>query len=117
MKRAFLLLALVTASLAGCRGWTSEQPPIHINPNMDTQEKGKAYRKHAFFADGRSMRMPVEGTVARGFLRDDDGTSRGIGADGQPLQDFPAGFTADVAAAQRGKDRWGVYCAPCHGAQ
>ena len=24
---------------AGCRGWVSSKPPVHLNPNMDTQEK------------------------------------------------------------------------------
>lgn len=120
MKRTRILLslaclALATAALTGCRGWTSEKPPVHLNPNMDTQEKGKAFRKSKFFADGLSMRLPVEGTVARGYLREDDALSRGLGADGQPTQDFPAAFTANAAAAERGKDGWMVYCAPCHG--
>ena len=109
------LLTLATTALVGCRGWTSDKPPVHLNPNMDTQEKGKAFRKSSFFADGLSMRLPVEGTVARGYLREDDAFSRGLGADGQPAGDFPATFTANVAAAERGKDRFMIYCAPCHG--
>lgn len=120
MKRTRILLsvaalALAASALAGCRGWTSDQPPVHLNPNMDTQEKAKAFRKSSFFADGLAMRLPVEGTVARGFLREDDGFSRGLGADGQPAADFPASFTANAASAERGKDRWMIYCAPCHG--
>lgn len=120
MKRIATLLslgvvALGAASFAGCRGWTSDKPPVHLNPNMDTQDRPKAFTKNAFFADGLSMRLPVEGTVARGFLGDDDAMARGLGADGQPAQDFPASFTASAAAAERGKDRWMVYCAPCHG--
>lgn len=118
MKRTSILLALATLTLValmGCRGWTSDQPPVHLNPNMDTQENGKAFRKSAFFADGVAMRLPIEGTVARGYLRDDDALSRGLGADGQPAQDFPAAFTANAAAGERGKDRWMIYCAPCHG--
>jgi hypothetical protein len=31
--------------LAGCRGWETEERPIHLIKNMDTQEKGKAYRR------------------------------------------------------------------------
>ncbi len=109
------MLALAASVFAGCRGWTSDKPPVHLNPNMDTQEKGKAFRSSAFFADGLSMRLPVEGTVAQGYLREDDALSRGLGADGQPAQDFPAAFTANAASAERGKDRWMIYCAPCHG--
>ena len=63
MKHLFLVGAL---GLVGCRGGESEKPPVHLIKNMDTQEKGKAYRKDStgLFADGRMMRAPVEGTVA-----------------------------------------------------
>ena len=109
------VLTLGASVLTGCRGWTSDKPPVHLNPNMDTQDKGRAFKRSDFFADGLTMRAPVEGTVARGFLREDDALSRGLGADGQPAQDFPATFAATAAAAERGKDRWMIYCAPCHG--
>ena len=65
---ALQLCALTTLgalTLTGCRGWTSPQPPVHLNPNMDTQEKLKPYRAAEFFQDGRAMRMPIDGTVGR----------------------------------------------------
>ena len=60
-------------ALTGCRGWETENRPVHLIKNMDTQEKGKAYRRDTtgLFADGRMMRAPVEGTVAQGQLADD----------------------------------------------
>lgn len=109
------LVAVAALALNGCRGWTTDKPPVHLNPNMDTQEKAKAFRKNGFFADGLAMRLPVEGTVAQGFLREDDVLSRGLGSDGQPASDFPAALTINAATATRGKDRWMIYCAPCHG--
>ncbi|MYH07858.1 MAG: cytochrome c, partial [Rhodothermaceae bacterium] len=68
MKRVFFLLG-VTVVLSGCRGTLKEDPPIHINPNMDEMERFEAQEANPFFADGRAMRPPVLGTVARGMLR------------------------------------------------
>ncbi|MEN9798577.1 MAG: Cytochrome oxidase, cbb3-type, subunit, partial [Pseudomonadota bacterium] len=120
--RHFLVGALVASSLlSGCRGGESEQPPIHLIHNMDTQEKGKAYRRDTsgLFADGRVMRLPVEGTVARGQLNEDDVKFRGLNDKGEPTHEFPADLKAAEGGldklAERGAQRYAVYCAPCHG--
>src|SRR5689334_1806906 len=39
--------------------------------DMQDQPKMKAYRGSSFFGDGLSARLPVEGTVPRGYLRTD----------------------------------------------
>jgi mono/diheme cytochrome c family protein len=117
MKKTIILsLAVVAAAsaLTGCRGWESDKPPVHLNWNMDTQEKGKAYRAYDFFSDKRMMRQPVEGTVARGYLHDDDHLYRGLGSDGKPVEEFPQGMNPENLVA-RGANRYGIYCAPCHG--
>lgn len=121
-----LALAIATAGLVGCRGWNSEEPPVHLMWNMDTQEKGKAYRSMealhnpkdfgvSSFSDGRMMRMPVEGTVARGHLRDDDLSILGVDDKGEPTVKFPATYASTDASRARGKIRFAIYCAPCHG--
>lgn len=112
-----LILILVILALSACRGWTSDKPPVHWNPNMDTQEKGKPFRKDTsgLFSDGRQMRLPVEGTVARGYLHDDDAFELGLDDKGQPLQKLPDAFTVDTNTVARGKNRFLIYCAPCHG--
>ena len=109
-------LALVLASLAGCRGWTSDQPPVHVVLNMDTQEKGKAYAPSELFADRRMMRTPPAGTVARGFLQEDDHSVLGV-VDGKAATAWPTSFAVNDASFARGKERYGIYCAPCHGQQ
>ena len=121
MKKLTALLlaaiAVVGVTGAGCRGWESDKPPVHLNWNMDTQEKGKAYRASTFFADGRMMRTPPAGTVAQGFLKEDDIRSEGIGPDGTPTTALPEGMSFEDAALQaRGAERYGIYCTPCHGA-
>lgn len=128
MTRIHLILALslATASIVGCRGWNSEEPPVHLLWNMDTQEKSKAYRSMealhnpkdsgvSSFTDGRMMRMPVDGTVARGNLRDDDLAILGIDDKGEPTVKFPAAYAASDLTRARGKIRFAIYCAPCHG--
>lgn len=118
--RAFIG-TLVLATLVGCRGGDSEQPPVHLIHNMDTQERGKAYRKDTsgVFPDGRLMRAPPEGTVAVGQLDDDDVFFKGADAKGEPSIQFPAsvktGDSIPDALADRGKVRYQIYCSPCHG--
>lgn len=107
--------------LAGCRGWESDKPPVHLIPNMDTQEKGKAYRKDTtgLFEDGRTMRAPVEGTVALGQLGEDDAFHKGLNEKGEPTEAFPASIMEDGApkadVIARGGLRFRIYCTPCHG--
>ncbi|MBS1152920.1 MAG: quinol:cytochrome c oxidoreductase monoheme cytochrome subunit [Myxococcaceae bacterium] len=117
--RAPLLIALVLCStLTACRGGESDKPPVHFIPNMDTQEKGKAYRRDTtgLFADGRMMRAPVEGTVAIGHLDEDDTLHEGLGTDGGTTQKFPVSIAFDDAAVkEHGKLRYDIYCATCHG--
>ena len=33
----FIILLVLLFCLVGCRGWRSEKPPVHLNPNMDFQ--------------------------------------------------------------------------------
>lgn len=116
MTRHILTRLILTASavalLAGCRGSTSEQPPVHPNRNMDTQEKLVPQRASSFFADGNSMRTPPEGTVARGQLREDPVWFTGKHDDGS-YADLP--FVLEPADLTRGAERYTIYCAPCHG--
>ena len=107
------LLALVVIVLPGCQGDVSEEPPIHVVPNMDNQPKLKAQAKSEFFEDGAAMRTPVEGTVARGQLNEDDALYRGKKDNGDFVTKSPLEATAELL--ERGKERYAIFCAPCHG--
>jgi mono/diheme cytochrome c family protein len=119
--RTLCFASLTVLALAGCRGGESTKPPVHLIQNMFTQEKGRAYRRDTsgLFADGRTMRLPVEGTVAQGQLEDDAHLYEGLDAKGQPAQQFPAAVKIDGAITDafraRGKARYEIYCSPCHG--
>ena len=121
------LAALCSLSLltVGCRGDISSEPPIHYVQNMDNQNRYDMQEPSELFDDKRAMRPRVEGTVATSDLKDDkhlqedDHLYRGqSGGDfvstlpasdelGQPLK-------LDRALMERGKERYSIYCTPCH---
>ena len=111
--RAALGLALA-ATLTGCWGNRSEDAPVHLIWNMDFQDKWDPQEKIELFPDGRAMRAPVEGTVARGFLKDDDLLWRGRDFDGRLADQLPESIKFDTALLERGRERYDIYCAPCH---
>jgi mono/diheme cytochrome c family protein len=101
-KRGTLVACCLAAGLlaAGCR------------QDMHDQPKFKPYAKSDFFADQRSARPLVDGTIARGHLRDDTLLFTGK-ADGKPAEVFPFAITASVM--ERGHERFDIFCSPCHG--
>ena len=78
---------------------------------MYDQYKHEAYEKSDFFADGRVSREPVPGTVARGFLKDDDHLNGGS-MNGTFATSYP--FPMTRADLERGRERYNIYCTPCH---
>jgi mono/diheme cytochrome c family protein len=113
VRGALALSALV--SLTSCaRGCTSSRPPIHINPSMDDQPKVLPQTASTFFYDGASMRRPVPGTVPIGGLKE-DAVLTGKGADGNFVATGPV--TVNAALLERGRQRYEIYCRPCHDAR
>lgn len=95
-----LLAALVLVTCAACR------------QDMHDQPKLTAYEPSPFFADQRSARPAIEGTVAQGHLNEDELLHTGrVG--GQPATMFP--FAVDEALMRRGRERYDIFCTPCHG--
>jgi len=78
---------------------------------MHIQPKLKTLRESDFWGDDRGSRPLVEGTVARGTLREDTYfyTGKINGQDGDVMP-FPV--TKEVLA--RGQQRFNIYCTPCH---
>jgi mono/diheme cytochrome c family protein len=93
-------LMLTTVAFAGCR------QDMHDAPRYEV------YEANPSFADGRASRNLPLGTVARGQLRDDDHLYTGK-IDGVPAQSYP--FAIGAAELERGRDRYTIYCTPCHG--
>jgi mono/diheme cytochrome c family protein len=61
------------------------------------------------------MREPVPGTVPIGGLREDEAYFTGKGADGQFVAAIPV--SVDEAVLERGRQRYVIYCQPCHDAR
>jgi mono/diheme cytochrome c family protein len=105
MKQRFRCLPIASAcavlsiAMAGCR------QDMHNQPKMIPQ------RHAAFFADGRSARPQVAGTVARSERVGASYLTTGLinGAEGSALP-----FAATYAVLERGQERFNVYCSPCH---
>jgi cytochrome c553 len=79
--------------------------------DMHVQPKYLPYEPTDFFGDGRSERQPVPGTVARGQLRLDELMFTGR-ENGVVVDKFP--FPITKADLDRGRERYNVYCTPCH---
>jgi len=79
--------------------------------DMHVQPRYNPLAKSDFFPDERAARPLVDGTVARGEERADTYFYTGkIGNNPGEYMPFPA--TRDVL--ERGRERYNVYCAPCH---
>lgn len=111
----YLLLAAFALPiiLTSCRGQTSEESPVHPVMDMDQQERFEAQEQNEFFSDNRAMRQPVEGTVARGNLKDDKALYYGINEDSSYVEEIPVDLTKSFI--YRGKDQYEIFCTPCHG--
>jgi mono/diheme cytochrome c family protein len=96
----YLLLGTALLALAGCRS------------DMQNQPYYRPLEENTFYADKRSARPLVAGTVARGHLDADTYFYTGkIGGNDGDYMPFPV--TAEVL--ERGQQRFNIYCSPCHG--
>jgi mono/diheme cytochrome c family protein len=97
--RVAMLLAGLSLAGAGCR------------QDMHDQPKYVPLRQSTFFSDARSARPMIAGTVARGQLRDDPLLYTGKVGNADATM-FP--FAIDDRVMARGRERFDIYCAPCH---
>ena len=102
-RRVAVALALGVAAVSGLAG---------CRTGLYDQARYETYEASDFFEDGLSARPLVAGTVARGWDRADEHLYYGR-VDGALASTFP--FEVDRAVVERGRDRFNVYCLPCHG--
>src|SRR5262249_4511242 len=97
---SFVSFVAAAVMFAGCR------------PGMHDQPKYPPLPEPAFFREQRPARPLVEGTVARGHLRDDALLYTGR-AGKTDATTFP--FPIDARVMARGQERFDIFCSPCHG--
>ena len=135
MRYLFLVMilgAILVVGMFGFRGHKFSDTPVEIFPDMDRQDRVNAQSKSDFFADGVGAREPVAGVLPMGFsipenpVQDGDpildgfslpGSYFNSGRIGEHYGDgMPDGLIVDEALLSRGQQRFGIYCAICHGA-
>jgi mono/diheme cytochrome c family protein len=113
---ATFFVVVLTVGILGFRGSISSRPPLEVFPDMDRQPKLRPQESSNFFADGRVERPLPAGVVARGNLRADAALYQGRTAGGEWVRGIPSPVTVDARFLQRGRERYSISCAPCHGA-
>jgi mono/diheme cytochrome c family protein len=145
LRYFFLLLAflvILVVAMAGLRdtsflGHKTKRPPIELFPDMVRQDKVKAQAPSNFFADGRGARQAISGTIPFGYTEPVPSSSApqsavmggaynvvlfagqedyaNTGKNGTNWgRELP--FTATLATLERGRERYQIQCAVCHGA-
>ncbi|MGO8837888.1 MAG: c-type cytochrome [Limisphaerales bacterium] len=125
----FALMVLVGAAagvgIAGFQGRMSRKPPIEVFPDMDRQLKLRPAQPNDFFPNGLSSQLPSPGTVARSeplqtvngpvYSFEDAPVNNGrITGTTNFVETNPLPVNGRLLA--RGRERFDIYCAPCHGA-
>lgn len=135
---SLVLFIILVVVVAGWRGHKFTEPPIELFPDMKRQARVNAQTPSDFFADGRSARVPVDGTVPLGYEIPRDGQLPGtqppaqgkltpwaptfsVGTDyyntGRMGEVWGEGIPIDVTPElmERGRERFKINCAVCHG--
>jgi len=137
------LRRFMPAAIAAGLAFASALLLASCRQDMQDQPKYLPYRGSEIFPDSLSSRSLVEGTVPRGYLRDDQelytgktganvaptaptataaatsasGTSavstQPAAATGNDVNEFPFPITREIL--DRGQERYNIYCSPCHG--
>ena len=137
-KASLAAMALLTAALGGCmRGGISTEPPVHLVLDMDFQPKLRAQGATEFdgWKDGRASRLPVidpvameasgkpavrpivvaQGSLENAALSSKDAAGNWVKTNPLPLDHKFTVLGKQVSVIDRGKERFGIYCAICHG--
>ena len=120
----FLAVGVAGFATLGLQGKMSRKPPMELFPDMDRQAKLRPMEPNHFFANGVSSQLPPAGTIARSqpiatangevyhFEDSPVNTGRVAGStnfvEANPL-------VVNLQLIQRGRERFDIYCAPCHG--
>jgi len=108
----------------GLQGKMSRKPPMELFPDMDRQAKLRPMEPNDFFANGISSQLPPAGTVARSqpietangavYRFEDSPVNTGrVTGTTNFIEMNP--LAVNAALLQRGRERFDIYCAPCHG--
>jgi hypothetical protein len=120
----FVVCVLAAIGIAGKRGSLSRKPPLYVFPDMRRQLKLRPQTPNDFFANGTSSQLAPDGTVARTqpvqvgdqlvYPYEDSPVFSGFATGTTNYVDNNP-FPLTVQFLERGKQRFTIYCTPCHG--
>ena len=129
--RVIISILLVGAAIGaavfgmlGLQGSLMRKPPFELFPDMDRQAKLRPQAPFHFFTNGITSQLPPFGTVARSqpietangavYRFEDSPVNTGrITGTTNFVETNP--LIVDAALLARGRERFDIYCAPCHG--
>jgi mono/diheme cytochrome c family protein len=117
-KLAIATIGVLAVVSAGCRGTTSKDAPIVGIRNMYDQPRYDVQEESKFFPDHRTMRPLVEGVVARDQEVEPEIAQGRLDDQSGYVLEIPKAVVARMGGAaalqKRGRERYDIYCAPCH---
>lgn len=131
MRSILISIVLVSTAIgailfciAGLQGRTSRKPPLEVFSDMDRQEKLRPQEPNGFFTNGVSSQLPPSGTIARSepikttsgdvYAFEDSPVNTGkVTGTTNFVDNNPLPLNGELLA--RGRERFDIYCAPCHG--
>ena len=109
--KILILLAVILQSCWSDRG----TPNFEYMPNMYESLSYEAYSENDLYEDNLSARLPVEGTIPRGYsLYKYEDTNEGYDLAKQQLTN-PYDF--DEVDMLKAKELYNIYCGVCHGSK
>ena len=117
-------LGAVGFGTLGLQGKLSRKPPLELFPDMDRQAKLRPQEPNKFFANGVSSQLAPNGTIARGepiltaagevYRFEDSPVNTGrVTGTTNFIENNPLAINETLL--QHGRERFDIYCAPCHG--
>ncbi len=107
-------VAAVMLGFTACND--KEHPGWEYMPDMYRGPALNTFQAYDQFEDSLSARLPVEGTIPRGFLAYDKLPNTPEGYERSKTETkMPADFPSDSLTLSEGGKLYGIYCAHCHG--
>jgi len=110
--------------MLGLQGGMMRKPPFELFPDMDRQAKLRPQEPFKFMPNGISSQLPPAGTIARSepiatangevYRFEDSPVNTGrVTGTKNFVETNP--LAVNAALIQRGRERFDIYCAACHG--
>ena len=107
----FIVFLIAVALIVSAGTYVTLNKVVYLDPFnwMEIQDKLIPQEKSSVFTNNSGMRLPVEGTIARGHLP--------YPYKGQltPTETLPNPLLPTTEVLELGKKKFNTYCSPCHG--